>query len=52
MFKEMLIAQFKRNEARYEIEKDTPNEVEIWDREERKSLCFYFDNEGNLIEIF
>lgn len=52
MFKEMLIAQFKRNEERYEIEKVDIYEVEVWDRVEKKSLCFYFDDEGNLTEIF
>ena len=52
MFKEMLIKQFERNAERYEIEKVDIYEVEVWDRVEKRTLCFYFDEEGNLKEIW
>ena len=51
-FREMLIEQYKRNTERYEIETDTNDILEIWDREMYKSFEFRFDNEGNLIEIY
>lgn len=52
MLRKLLVAQFERNTERYEIETNTPNELEIWDKEERKSFVFKFDNEENLIEIY
>ena len=52
MFKDLLLAQFKRNEERYEIETNSDNVLEVWDNELKKSLEFRFDNEGNLIEVW
>lgn len=52
MLKNLLLEQFKRNEERYEIETNSNNVLEIWDRELKKSLEFRFDNDGNLIEVW
>ena len=52
MFREMLVAQYERNTERYEIETDTEEVLEVWDREMYKSFEFRFDKEGNLIEIY
>lgn len=52
MFREILIAQYERNPERYEIETNTKELLEVWDREMYKSFEFRFDNEGNLIEIY
>ena len=48
----MLVEQFARLEERYEIEVDNSSRLEVWDKEEKKSLEFRFDNEGNLIEVW
>ena len=52
MLKNLLLEQFKRNEERYEIETNSNNVLEVWDRELKKSFEFRFDNEGNLIEVW
>lgn len=50
-FKELMLEQFTNN-ARYEIEKNTDNVIEVWDKEMLKSFEIIFDNNGNLKEIF
>lgn len=52
MFKEMLVNQFKALEERYEIEAITENSVEVWDKEDKITFEFKFDENGNLKEIW
>ena len=48
----MLVEQFARLEDRYEIEVDNSARLEVWDKEEKKSYEFKFDEDGNLIEVW
>lgn len=52
MFREMLVNQFKALEDRYEIEVNNEKVLEVWDTEDKKSLEFHFDENGNLTEIW
>lgn len=52
MFREMLVNQFKALGERYEIEENNEKVLAVWDTEDKKSLEFHFDENGNLKEIW
>ena len=52
-FKEMLIKQYENLSDLYEVEiwKDT-NEVYIWNKEDKNSITYKFDNNNNLMYTY